>query len=67
MIDKEAFSECANLTKVTFENPEGWWRCSIIIDTSGTDIPSDLLSNPSSAATCLTSDYATFFWRRGQV
>ncbi len=67
MIDKEAFSECTNLTKVTFENPEGWWRCSIIIDTSGTDIPSDLLSNPSSAATCLTSDYATFFWRRGQV
>ena len=59
-----AFSDCASLTSVTFENTSGWWYASDASATSGSSISATNLATPSTAATCLTSTYYKYFWKR---
>ena len=59
-----AFGYCSNLTSVTFEITEGWWYASSSTATSGTEIASSDLADPSTAATYLKSRYFTYYWRR---
>ena len=59
------FGDCKSLTSVMFENSNGWWYSLNETATSGTGISSSLLSNPSTAATYLTSTYCRFYWKRG--
>ena len=60
-----SFWGCSKLTSVLFENSNGWWYASSSNATSGTSISADSLSNPSTAATYLTSTYRDYFWKRG--
>ena len=60
-IGEYAFFGCDLLTSAEFENPNGWWYSNSPTATSGTDIPSESLSNKSTAAGCLSSMY---FWKR---
>ena len=63
-IENMAFYGCSGLTSVTFANPNGWWYASSSSATSGTSISSFDLSDPSTAATYLTSTYRNYFWKR---
>lgn len=56
-----AFDECTGLTSVIFENPNDWWRYATADEAL---ISSELLSNPSTAAICLTSTHANRDWER---
>ena len=60
-----AFSGCSRLTSVTFANTDEWWYASNSTATSGRNIPGVALSDPSTAATYLTSTYCDYYWRRG--
>lgn len=64
-IGSYAFYNGNNFTSVIFENPNGWWRSSINMSTSGTSISSSALADPSTAATYLKSTYAEYYWKRG--
>ena len=57
-----AFSDCSSLTSVTFEDPEGWYRTINIGAASGTDLASEDLSDPSTAAEYLTDTYGDCYW-----
>ena len=57
-----AFSDCSSLTSVTFEDPEGWYRTINIGAASGTDLASEDLSDPSTAAEYLTDTYGYCYW-----
>lgn len=59
-----AFSGCYSLTSVTFEDPNGWRRSTSSTATSGTSISRTYLSNPSTAATYLTSTYCSYYWKK---
>ena len=63
-IGYSAFYNCRGLTSVTFANPNGWWYASSSSATSGTSISSVDLSDPSTAATYLTSTYRNYCWKR---
>ena len=63
-VDSYAFYGCSSLSEVTFENTAGWWVSTSSTATSGTDIPSSLLENKSTAATYLTSNYYNQYWHR---
>lgn len=63
-IGASAFSNCTELTSVTFENTTGWWRSSSSTATSGTSIASSALANASTAATYLTDTYDFYYWYR---
>ena len=63
-IGSEAFYGCSNLTSVTFETTEGWWRSTNSTATSGTEIASSGLADPSTAAMYLTSTYRSRYWHR---
>ncbi len=63
-IGYQAFGGCSKLTSVTFANPNGWWYASNSSATSGTSISSVDLSDPSTAATYLTSTYRNYYWKR---
>ena len=64
-IGSYAFYNGNNFTSVIFENPNGWWRSSIDMATSGTSISSSDLADPSTAATYLKSTYTKYYWKRG--
>ena len=49
-IDTGAFTACANLTAVVFENPEGWTVNGEIVDLSDSAIAAQLLTDPYSQA-----------------
>ena len=57
-IGEYAFAECSELTSVIFENPNGW-IVDYLTSISGSD-----LSDPSIAATYLTSTYCYSDWKR---
>lgn len=59
-----AFEGCNKLTSAIFKNPNGWWYSSSSTAISGTNISSDSLSNPSTAATYLMSTYYDYYWKR---
>ena len=63
-IGNYAFEDCTSLTSVTFVNPNGWWRTQDANATSGTDLSASDLSNPSTAAQYLTTNYAWNYWYR---
>ena len=63
-IGSSAFYGCSKLTSVTFENTEGWWYASSSGATSGTEIASSDLADPSTAATYLKSRYYNYYWHR---
>ena len=63
-IGSSAFEGCSKLTSVTFENTEGWWYASSSGATSGTEIASSDLADPSTAATYLKSRYYNYYWHR---
>ena len=50
-----AFYDCANLTKVTFKDPDGW-------SAGYSDLSSDDLSDPEEAAYFLTDKYCFYEW-----
>ena len=54
----------SGLTSVTFENEQGWWYSFSSSATSGKDISSSDLADPSTAATYLTSTYSNHYWYR---
>ena len=64
-IGYQAFYGCSGLTSVTFEDTTGWYRASSSTATSGTSLSSSSLSNPSTAAQWLTSDYSRYYWKCG--
>lgn len=59
-----AFGSCSNLKSVIFENTNGWMYADSATDASKTEIPSKNLSDPSAAATYLTSSFAYGYWYR---
>ncbi len=63
-IGNEAFSWCTSLSNVMFENPNGWWVSDPKDNeaTSGTSVD---VSETDTAATCLTSTYGRYCWKRG--
>ena len=63
-IGKQAFSSCSKLTSVTFNNTTGWQVSTSSSFTSVTEIDFSDLSNSATAATYLTSNYKTYYWRR---
>ena len=62
-IERFAFMGCLNLTSVTFEITEGWWIASSSTATSGTEIASSDLADPSTAAEYLAS-HGLYYWHR---
>ena len=56
-----AFYECTKLTSVTFENTSGWYRTQTEGATSGTNMT---VTNPSTNATNLRSNYSNYYWYR---
>ncbi|GEM_PF-6444314 len=64
-IGRGAFSGCSSLTSVTFVNASGW-KASIYSDMSYSALLSSSdLSNTSTAAQYLKSDYSDRYWKRG--
>ena len=63
-IGSYAFSGCTGLASVTFEATTRWYRNSSGTIGSGYSLPSDSLSDPSTAATLLTSTYDDYYWLR---
>ena len=64
-IGERAFCGCYKLTSVTFENTNDW---NVIKEEDYTfirSISSSELSNKSTAATYLKSDYYNYYWERG--
>lgn len=64
-IGKYAFGGCGNVDEVAFENTTGWYYALSSTATSGTSLSSSSLSNPSTAAQWLTSDYSRYYWKCG--
>ena len=64
-IGKYAFGGCGNVDEVTFKNTTGWYYALSSTATSGTSLSSSSLSNPSTAAQWLTSDYSRYYWKCG--
>ena len=64
-IGKYAFGGCDNVAEATFENTTGWYYALSSTATSGTSLSSSSLSNPSTAAEWLTSDYSRYYWKCG--
>ena len=64
-IGKYAFGGCDNVAEVTFENRTGWYYALSSTASSGTSLSSSSLSNPSTAAQWLTSDYSRYYWKCG--
>lgn len=64
-IGKYAFGGCDNVAEVTFKNTTGWYYALSSTATSGTSLSSISLSNPSTAAQWLTSDYSRYYWKCG--
>lgn len=63
-IGSDAFSGCDSLTSVNFVNTGGWWYDYSSTATSGTNISSVDLANPSTALTYLIDTYAVYYWKR---
>lgn len=63
-IGKNAFAGCSNVTSITFQNPSGWWISTSATATSGTVMSATAISNPTTAATYLTSTYKDYHWNR---
>ena len=57
-----AFNSCPSLTSVTFEDPTGWWYADSAYATSGTAISESDLSDASTAARYLSSNYIWNYW-----
>ena len=58
-----AFFDCPILKSIVFENPNGWY----VSTTEGqktTLVPASDLSNPTTAATRLTSTYYNYYWTK---
>ena len=56
------------LENVEFENPNNWWYSDNENATNGTNISSEMLNSPATAATYLKSYsyYTKYYWRRGE-
>ena len=63
-IGSYTFYECTALISVTFENTSGWQVISVWSAPSGTDILSEDLADPATAATYLKSNYCDYSWKR---
>ena len=61
-IGSYAFSNASNLTSATFTDPSGWYVSTSSSATSGTNVT---LTNTSTAAKYLRSDYKTYYWFNG--
>ena len=61
-IGEYAFDGCSNLTSVTFGDPNDWQGShnGEVVGISGYD-----LSDPSTAASYLTSTYCRYYWKKG--
>ena len=57
--------EYTGLTSAVFENSYGWWRYSYSSSTNGYSISSYYLSDSSTAASYLRSNYSSYYWKRG--
>lgn len=64
-IERYAFSNCSLLTNVKFEKTSGWSYSSYSSSSSGSSFSSSQLANNATAATYLTSNYCSYYWRRG--
>ncbi len=64
-IDKYAFINCYDLKSVKFNKVDGWKYYEDIDSENGTEVSREELSDTTSAAECLTSDYGNFYWKRG--
>ena len=64
-IGESAFHFCNSLTSVIFEDPNGWRVYKSSTATRGTSISSRDLSDPSTAASYLTSTYRRYYWKKG--
>lgn len=60
-LENHVFNGCTSLTSVAFENTTGWWVGDYSWSTSGTSID---VTNPTTAATYLTSTYLSYHWFR---
>lgn len=61
-IGKNAFTKATKLTSATFTDPSGWYVSTSSSATSGTTVT---LTNTSTAATYLRSNYKTYYWFNG--
>lgn len=58
-IGKTAFTACSKLTSATFKDTSGWYVSTSETATSGTNLT---VTNKSTAATYLRSNYANYYW-----
>ena len=61
-IGKYTFSDCTSFGAVLFEDPEGWHVAQTEGATDGTELASEDLSDPSTAAEYLTDTYGDCYW-----
>ena len=61
-IGKKSFFKCDSLEKIIFSNPCGWKKVGGGLFSN---IPEDILSNPSSAAEALKNKYVEVAIERG--
>ncbi len=61
-IEENAFAGCSNLTSAKFQVTSGWKRYSSSTATTGYNLT---LTNATTAAKYLTSNYVTYYWKKG--
>ena len=61
-ISNYAFYDCTSLSRVEFDDPEGWQCASSAAATSGTELIKEDISQPNIAAIYLTSTYSKQHW-----
>ena len=61
LIEKQAFSNCSNLSSVTFEYTNGWF---VTTNSEGTEGESVVIKSTQDAASKLTTDYKSYYWKR---
>lgn len=57
-----AFDQCRNIESVIFEDPEGWYVTRTEDAASGTELASESLSDPTTAASYWGTIYASYYW-----
>lgn len=63
-IGYQAFHICENINSITFENPSNWYISDSSLASSGKNITSADLTNLTTAASYLSSEYSSYYWFR---